>query len=141
MPTRQFFTIDKEKLKLYNQGRSLAHLDNKCAFCRSELNDWRKIYCDSRCRRKFRTKYRYLTNSWTSTRWKALRRDHFLCVPCLKLGRRTWSREVDHIIEIADGGPEFELSNTQTICKQHHRLKTAENRRLRALRRKVIAAS
>ncbi|HYB03344.1 MAG TPA: HNH endonuclease signature motif containing protein, partial [Nitrososphaerales archaeon] len=46
--------------------------------------------------------------------------------------------EVDHIIEIADGGDEFDLSNTQTICRRHHRLKTAVNNRLRAQRRKLM---
>jgi 5-methylcytosine-specific restriction endonuclease McrA len=133
---RQLIVIDQEKLRLYNEGRKFAHIDNRCAFCSAELHDLRKIYCDRKCRRRFRTKYRYLTNSWASTRWRALRRDHFLCVPCLKEGKRTWSREVDHIMEIADGGAEFDVANTQTICREHHKLKTAENRSLRALRRK-----
>jgi 5-methylcytosine-specific restriction endonuclease McrA len=138
---RQYFEIDQEKLRLYNEGRFAAHVDNRCAFCKNDLNDLRKIYCNSRCRRRFRSKYRYLTNSWAATRWKALRRDNFLCVPCLKEGKMTRSRIVDHIMEIADGGPEFEISNTQTICKEHHRIKTAENRRLRTARKKIIAAS
>jgi 5-methylcytosine-specific restriction endonuclease McrA len=137
---RQLFTIDQEKLRSYNEGRMQAHVDNRCAFCRSQLNDLRKIYCNTKCRRRFRRENRYLTNSWASTRWSALRRDHFLCVPCLKEGRKTRSREVDHIIEIADGGAEFELANTQTICREHHRIKTAENRRLRALRKKAVAS-
>jgi len=136
--SRELFTVDQEKLSQYNEGRLQAHIDNKCAFCGKELNDLRKIYCNSKCRRKFGTKYRYITNSWASTRWRALRRDHFFCVPCARLGRRTYSREVDHIIEIADGGDEFDVANTQTICKRHHRLKTAENNRLRAQRRRSL---
>ncbi len=115
-----------------------AHIDNKCAFCGKDLNDLRRIYCNSKCRRKFGTKYHYITNSWASTRWRALRRDHFLCVICARAGKRTYSREVDHIVEIADGGGEFDLNNTQTICKKHHRLKTAENNRLRAERRRML---
>jgi hypothetical protein len=134
---RQLYTVDAEKLSLYNEGRFQAHVHNKCANCQTELNDLRKIYCNKKCRRAFRTKYKYITNSWASTRWKALRRDRFLCVPCLKEGRRTWSREVDHIVEIADGGPEFDVDNTQTICKWHHKIKTAENRRLRAQNKRL----
>src|SRR5579864_8402299 len=114
-PARERFTVDSEKLSQYNEGRLQAHIDNKCAFCQNDLHDLRKIYCGSKCRRQFKIRYRYITNSWASTRWRALRRDHFLCVPCLKEGRRTWTREVDHIIEIADGGAEFDLNNTQTI--------------------------
>lgn len=138
---RQLFTIDAEKQRLYNEGRMFAHLNNKCATCQQDLNDFRKIYCNPRCRRLFKIKYRYVTNSWASTRWRALRRDHFLCLPCLNEGRKTRSRTVDHIIELADGGPEFDLENTQTICREHHRLKTAESRRLRSIRKRTIAAS
>jgi 5-methylcytosine-specific restriction enzyme A len=138
--TRELFTVDQEKLSLYNEGRLQAHIDNKCAFCCTELNDLRKIYCNSKCRRKFRTKYHYITNSWASTRWRALRRDHFLCVLCAREGRRTYSREVDHIVEIADGGDEFDLANTQTICRRHHKLKTAESRKARALKRVQVLA-
>jgi 5-methylcytosine-specific restriction endonuclease McrA len=137
---RQLFTIDQEKLRAYNQGRMTAHLDNRCASCRSALHDLRKIYCNSKCRRSFRTENRYLTNSWVSIRWKALRRDRFLCVPCLSEGRRTRAREVDHIVELADGGAEFDLANTQSICRAHHRIKTAESRRIRAQRRNAAAA-
>jgi 5-methylcytosine-specific restriction endonuclease McrA len=133
---RELFIVDQEKLSQYNEGRLQAHIDNKCAFCAKELHDLRKIYCNAKCRRKFSAKYRYITHSWASTRWRALRRDHFLCVPCAREGRRTYSREVDHIIEIADGGNEFDLANTQTICKRHHRIKTAENNRLRAQKRR-----
>ena len=138
---RELFTVDQEKLSKYNEGRLQAHIDNKCAFCGKDLNDLRKIYCNSKCRRKFSAKYHYITNSWASTRWRTLRRDHFLCVPCAQAGKRTYSREVDHIIEIADGGDEFDLGNTQTICKRHHRLKTAVNNRLRAQRRKLMKMS
>jgi 5-methylcytosine-specific restriction endonuclease McrA len=134
---RELFTVDKEKLSLFNDGRLQAHIDNKCAFCQMELNDLRKIYCNSKCRRKFRTKYRYITNSWASTRWRALRRDHFHCVLCVKEGKWTYSREVDHIVEIADGGNEFDLANTQTICKKHHKLKTAESVHMRAERKRL----
>ncbi len=136
-PVRERFTVDGEKLSQYNEGRLQAHIDNKCAYCQKDLHDLRRIYCGSKCRRQFKIKYRYITNSWASTRWRALRRDHFLCVPCLKEGRRTWTREVDHIIEIADGGAEFDLSNTQSICRAHHLKKTMESRKLRALKKRT----
>ena len=70
-----------------------------------------------------------------------MRRDHFACVPCAKEGKRTYSREVDHIIEIADGGDEFDVANTQTICKRHHKQKTAESRRIRALNKRLKTSS
>ncbi|HXQ91731.1 MAG TPA: HNH endonuclease signature motif containing protein [Nitrososphaerales archaeon] len=137
-PVRERFTVDGEKLSQFNEGRLQAHIDNRCAFCQKDLSDFRKIYCNSKCRRLFKIKYKYITNSWASTRWRALRRDHFLCVLCMKEGRRSWTREVDHIVEIADGGSEFDLANTQTICKSHHRKKTAESRRLRALKKGAV---
>ena len=45
--------------------------------------------------------------------------------------------EVDHIDELADGGA-FTLNNLQTLCVPCHKIKTAEQKRLRASRRKGL---
>ncbi len=40
--------------------------------------------------------------------------------------------EGDHIIEIADGGDEFDMENVQTLCVSCHKAKTKEGRQQRA---------
>ena len=39
--------------------------------------------------------------------------------------------DADHILEVADGGGESPLSNIQTLCLTHHKLKSAMNAALR----------
>jgi 5-methylcytosine-specific restriction endonuclease McrA len=52
-------------------------------------------------------------------------RDRYRCQIC---GQRKRAREldVDHIVEIARGGPSLEYSNLQTVCRKCHRAKTRE---------------
>jgi hypothetical protein len=35
----------------------------------------------------------------------------------------------DHIVEIRDGGPPFDVANGQCLCGPHHLMKTAQTRR------------
>lgn len=59
-------------------------------------------------------------------------RKHPLCVHCKAEGRtNAIDLEVDHIVELADGGADDE-SNFQTLCKAHHAAKTARWLALRA---------
>lgn len=44
--------------------------------------------------------------------------------------------QADHIVEVADGGGESDLSNFQTLCTKDHKIKSAESRRKRAARLK-----
>lgn len=52
-------------------------------------------------------------------------REHPLCVACEAQGRTTAAQEVDHIIELCDGGADEE-GNFQSLCIEHHKAKTAD---------------
>ena len=66
---------------------------------------------------------------WVKQRELILKRDNFLCQPCLAQGRTTQARDVDHIVPKALGGTDDE-SNLQSICRACHKAKTqAEKRR------------
>jgi 5-methylcytosine-specific restriction protein A len=64
-------------------------------------------------------------SAWVRLREIALRRDSYLCQPCLAKGRPTPATEVDHIVPKAKGGTD-DLENTQSICKACHAAKTAQ---------------
>lgn len=66
--------------------------------------------------------------AWTKIRWRILVRDKGLCQPCLKLGRVTQAKQVDHIIPKAQGGTDADI-NLQAICVDCHRAKTAREGR------------
>lgn len=70
---------------------------------------------------------------WRKLRARVLGRDAGLCQPCLKAGRLTLAREVDHIISKAAGGTD-EVENLQSICLACHRTKTARESRKGQLR-------
>jgi 5-methylcytosine-specific restriction protein A len=62
-------------------------------------------------------------NEWLRIREKALERDHHLCRLCRHEGIFTQADEVDHIIPKSKGGTD-DLTNLQSLCKQHHALKS-----------------
>ena len=56
--------------------------------------------------------------------------DHPLCVHCEAAGRVTAATQLDHIIALTNGGPDFdrdEGKNRQGLCNECHRKKTAED--------------
>ena len=57
-------------------------------------------------------------------RRRALDRDGWRCVQCGKAGML----EVDHIVRVRDGGPEYDLANLQTLCRGCHVAKTNAER-------------
>ena len=61
---------------------------------------------------------------WKTIREQALARDRKRCVNCGAV-----ATEVDHIVEIQDGGPEFDLANLRSLCHRCHVRKTAARRR------------
>ena len=66
---------------------------------------------------------------WRISDWKIIRqlvllRDGKRCVVCGK-----GATEVDHIIEIQDGGAEFETTNLRSLCHKCHVRKTSFRRR------------
>lgn len=67
-----------------------------------------------------------------STRWARLRkwfiRKNPLCVHCMRDGRVTAARVIDHVVEIADGGQRYDIDNLQALCHACHNRKTADER-------------
>lgn len=61
---------------------------------------------------------------WDRIRTQAMKRDTYLCQPCLQHGRTAVATEVDHITPKAGGGTD-DLSNLQAICSDCHKAKTA----------------
>lgn len=78
---------------------------------------------------------------YTSAEWKRLREQyinaHPLCEICDAGGRVTPATEVDHIVEIQDGGDKTNLDNLQSLCTSCHRRKTGEERRKREERKNL----
>ena len=61
---------------------------------------------------------------WRRVRLQVMDRDGWRCQTCGHVGR-----ECDHIIALFKGGPEYDLSNLQCLCKKCHIAKTRlENR-------------
>ena len=58
----------------------------------------------------------------TRERWL---RAHPLCCHCEAAGRTTLAEEVDHITPLWKGGPDTS-ENLQSLCREHHKAKTAE---------------
>ena len=52
-------------------------------------------------------------SKWTTTRLLALLRDGYRCKRCGRPGKL----EVDHIVPVHRGGAEYDLLNTQTLCR------------------------
>ena len=61
--------------------------------------------------------------AWDKIRKEVMQRDKGLCQTCLREGRVTAARAVDHITPKAKGGTD-ELTNLECICGPHHLDKT-----------------
>lgn len=95
-----------------------------------------ETYCE-----KHRAKARKATHeAYDSTRgnttergygaaWRRIRFAHLLSEPlcrhCKRDGQLTVANEVDHILPKLKGGSDHE-NNLQSLCRYHHRIKTAE---------------
>jgi 5-methylcytosine-specific restriction enzyme A len=66
--------------------------------------------------------------AWQKLRIRILERDHGLCQVCAAQGRVSIARDVDHIVNKAQGGTDAE-SNLQAICPPCHTAKTARESR------------
>lgn len=62
-------------------------------------------------------------SEWVKRRKHVLQRDMYLCQPCLRSGRPTPAKEVDHITPKAQDGTD-DYDNLQAICTECHKAKT-----------------
>lgn len=59
---------------------------------------------------------------------------HPLCILCQQEGRVTMATEVDHIVPLFKGGAD-EPTNLQSLCAEHHRIKTNDDMGYKPARR------
>jgi 5-methylcytosine-specific restriction endonuclease McrA len=97
-----------------------------CRKCGLLLSGRRRAWCGKKCLREV-----LLTVEWRYIRRCILRRDHYKCVLCSK-----WATEVDHLVEMADGGSFHEPGNLRALCVDCHWAKTVLSRRARAEKKK-----
>jgi len=71
---------------------------------------------------------------WRRKREAVMKRDQYLCQPCKAQGRITEATEVDHIVNVAEGGSDDDM-NLQAICTECHGVKTQAEARRGAARR------
>ena len=98
-----------------------------CRFCGKVLTGRRTSWCSKQC-----TIEVLLLCDWSFIRNKVKRRDKYRCVLCHRNKWEAGSLEVDHIIELQDGGQTV-VENLRTLCKRCHRKKTAAEKKRRKL--------
>lgn len=62
---------------------------------------------------------------YQSARWRKIRAIVLAEEPLCRACRRAASREVDHIVPVANGGAMWDRANLQALCKSDHSRKTA----------------
>ncbi len=115
--------------------------DRTCRECRGPLKNNRQTRF---CSRQHNEDY-WSGMTWAGVRLLVFKRDDYICQGCGNMGRHlgrgadgkfmgigTVKVEADHIVELADGGEAWEMSNIQTLCKECHKAKTSTSRRARA---------
>ena len=71
----------------------------------------------------------YLSKEWKVKRKEILKRDNYLCQECLRNKNITPGDTVDHIIPRSMGGKDLDNNNLETLCRKHHAIKSAKERR------------
>lgn len=78
--------------------------------------------------RKYSHHYENGKNIYHLARWKRLRARKAalnpICEHCESNGIAKPLQEVDHVIEIEDGGAVWDIGNLQSLCRRHHKIKT-----------------
>jgi len=92
-----------------------------CRKCGAALDGRKTSWCSKAC-----LKAVLLTCDWGTIRRAIRRRDKWKCVLC-----GDPASDVDHIVELADGGSFSDPSNLRSLCAKCHKAKTVEARRLR----------
>lgn len=72
---------------------------------------------------------------YDAARREILRRDGPGCAHC---GATDFPLQLDHVVEVSDGGPEWDVSNLQLLDRWCHQAKTNACRRLRRDRRRGL---
>lgn len=98
-----------------------------CRKCGAALTGRKRAWCGKQCLKDV-----LLLVDWRYIRRCILRRDHYKCVLC-----GNWANEVDHIVEMVDGGSFHEWSNLRSLCHEHHLEKTLLMRKARAEKKKA----
>jgi len=113
----------------------IAELEGECPQHWVPLHGRQQVWCSIYCAYEFELDHGIIED-WAHVRRLALRRDAGTCQNCgLKAAvgldmdeRGNTVMEVDHIVEIQDGGDEFDLDNLRTLCKPCHATKTYARR-------------
>jgi len=101
-----------------SRRKAEARRAHQCVECGTPLPTGRTPYCGRTCRWRFQGRY-----FWDAARTYVIHRDRFTCQACRRR-QRVRDLEVDHIWEIALGGPSLDYANLQTMCRSCHRAKT-----------------
>ncbi len=139
--------LTEEGLRLYRTGVT----ERVCPLHRSPIMNKRRVWCDTglvSCYWLFHHQYGRVQD-WKRVRREAIERDGHKCVNCgtaeilkkvagydpetgaieVEVHAGGARLEVDHIVEIRDGGAEFDLSNVRTLCHGCHVAKTVARTR------------
>jgi len=105
-----------------------------CRRCQVLLTGRRTSWCSRECEKAV-----LLLVHWRYIRACILRRDKWRCQMLLEDGSvcGRHAHEVDHIVELADGGSFHEWSNLRSTCDICHKKKTAAMRTARAAAKKA----
>ena len=134
--------VDRESMATGPTGRPL------CRWCNLEVPRGRSTFCSGWCVEEWK-----LRSDRVALRQRVFERDHGICAQCgldciahflylrkLRGAGRTraesdWNRgsrkslwDADHIVAVAEGGGECDVSNMRTLCLKCHRKVTAELR-------------
>ncbi len=109
-----------------------------CRFCKKVLTGLKRAWCGAECLKQVR-----LLCDWNYIRNRIRRRDKWKCQWPMADGQicGKYAKDVDHIIELADGGSFHDPSNLRALCEDHHDKKTIMMRKARAERKKLTAKS
>ena len=121
--------VVRDSQRWFTEGltaRQEAKRRRQCVECGHDLPSRRTPYCSRACQWKFHGRF-----FWDAARRVVLRRDRFTCRWCGRRGRKA-EMEVDHVFEIALGGPSLDYANLQTLCRPCHRRKTGRFLRVRS---------
>lgn len=102
-----------------------------CIICGKDMLTKAKnrLYCSDECFNKWFSQFNppFL---WNDIKRKVRARDNFKCVKCAKVvDEGNWTSVIDHILPIALGGDEWDLTNLQTLCVECNAIKTREDQR------------